>query len=337
MSIVKVVPFMRGVPEGGVNGQVLVRDDASSGGMKWSSSVSLASDRIAKTPVEAIAIPNDGNGDRFSVRINGTAKLQVKSSEITTTVPINGRTLSTDGQKLDGIQANAQRNPTQVSSPEKTSPSGVTSVRGFSPKDVLDMINTHGGSGSGSNYPQVTSAEIGSADTVTDLRSFAPSDVHGIVSVFATGEENPDRVTSGQLSNPSVHTAVRSFSPSDINTLVNNKNKSKSSPQYTLSISNGNHSWTHGEASNPTIVQVYAVCVSSAYGYSVGDRILLAQGSGTTLPTYAKGVQISFNSSGTSLIIRYADRPSIIEKSSFSSVEPSPSFFKLQVKATWIL
>lgn len=335
-SIVKVSPFAKGVPDGGSSGDVLVRNTSIEDGYEWSSNVTLASDRIAKTPVEALTIPNDGNGDRFTVRISNNPKLQVYTDRVTTTVPVNGRDMSADGSKLDNIQANAQRNPTQISTSEKNSPTSVTSVRGFSPKDVKDMIDTHASSGGATNYPRVTAGEITNAGNTTDPRSFSPSDVKGIVDINATGEPNPNRVSAAELANPSASSTVRSFSPSDVNTLFTGRLKGKTSTQYTPDVyGNVAFTWQHGESTSPIIAQVYAICISSQYGYSVGDKVQLVSSPSTiSSPQDSNSVTLCKNSNGQSIFVE--GTAYVHHKTSDSIITANQNFWRIVVDAVWV-
>lgn len=325
MAKVVVSPYLRGVPGGGNNGDVLVRDDLADSGYSWSSSVAVASDRIASSPMEVIAIGGSVGSSKLSVRVNGVEKMAVTDTAVTTTVNVNGRNMSTDGSKLDGIETGAQKNPTRVTSQEKTSPGSVTSIRSYSPSDVKEMIDTH--SSAGAIPAQVTSSEIANSSSITDLRSYSPADVHATVTTFATGEANPTRVTSGELANPSAATTVRSFSPSDVYSITGKRALRLSSQEYALDTNGqATFTWSHTGSRSPDVVQVYAVCISSEYGYSVGDQV-------TPVPNQST-MTVCKNASGSSMYVE--GQIYIHKKNNAGTVQANGSNWKVKIEAIWI-
>jgi hypothetical protein len=94
---------------------------------------------------------------------------------------------ATDKTKLDGIAANADVSPAQVSPAEKTA-GAETAVRAFSPADIADMAGDFGGGGGGGGDTpaQIDDTPAGERDLCTELelRSYSPADVKYIAERF---------------------------------------------------------------------------------------------------------------------------------------------------------
>ena len=224
-----------GLPDGGSNGDILVRDDSSVGGYKWQTPEGEPH-RITTSGATSISVidslnsntypwATDGN-DALQGTIDGTIYLRgaVRGASAGTSYPgvtgdvilnfkdytsnnevhimingtVDGRDLSVDGSKLDTVQNGAQKNPSTVTSGEKNSPTSVTVLRSFSPNDIVDIASTI----QVGNPTQISSSEIQNASSVTDLRSYSPEDVFNIVQYHTDGDPNYLRVTVDALKDP---------------------------------------------------------------------------------------------------------------------------------------
>lgn len=319
---IKTTPIVGGTPSGGIDGDILVKDSSVAGGYRWGSlsSVSPPSQivsgntnwSIIDTSLAEFPWANAGEKAVRGV-VRNTTFVKVAEIQDTNEVPgssvddvyvsfesngaqkvhlnaatYNGRDLSADGGKLDGIASGAQVNYPQVTSAEKASAAGITGLRSMSPKDVTDIANAL----NIGNYPTVTVAEIQDAPNVTDNRSFSPSDVYGIFDYFNEGEANPARVNSSELSNPGAYSTIRSFSPNDTKTLITNVIVKRSSQEYNMPAGASVTTWNHGDGI-PDIVKVVYICQIAEYGYNPGD-IISAEYFGDHFTVFLETGKVSF-------------------------------------------
>lgn len=363
MTNVKVTPIVGGLPSGGSDSDILIKDSLAPGGYRWSTNpgtplrIQTGSTVVEVVPSLAALDYPWGTAGQNAVRgrLSGTDFLRaaIRSASAGPSFPgstgdvivnftsgstqnvhllaktFSGRDLTVDGTKLDGIETGAQKNPTTVSVAEKGSAGSVTGLRSFSPKDIVDIAN---GLSIG-NYPQITPTEITQAPTELDLRSFSPADVHSIFDAFNDGEPNPVRVNNNELQDPGSFSSVRSYSPNDIRTTINNLIYTKVSEEYNMIGDNGNYTWSHGEATKPFSVDAIAICQVAEQGFQPGDEIIIGQ----PISNGFRGIMVTYNPTGSQVIALQANRPYSLKKSNPNDAfYLDPTKWRVQLRGVWV-
>lgn len=168
------------------------------------------------TDFSAAAISDTWRGDKLSVS-GVTAPTAHAGQHTDGTDDIQDATAAQKGlataaqiTKLDGIEAGATADQSdaeietaynnqvaQVSAGEKTAGTE-TAVRRFSPDDVKDMIDTHGGSGSGDLLAANNLSDVANAATAfANIKQAATTSATGVVELATDGETAAGKVVQG--------------------------------------------------------------------------------------------------------------------------------------------
>lgn len=252
-----------------------------------------------------------------------TGDLDLGSNDIVDVGDVDGRDVSADGTKLDGIETGATADQTdseivtaygnevpQVSAGEKTAGTE-TAIRRFSPLDVADMAGTHGGGGS-SDHGALTGlgdddhtqyAEIANTESITGPWTFGNEAAR-----FDNAAGNPTHA-EGKLFYDSTEKALSYYNDEeDVTVNIAQENLIRVRNSSGSTISNGSAvyiSGATGQTPNIDLAQADALETAECIGIATHDIGNNSNGYVTTLGN-VNGLDTSAFSAGDELFLSAA-------------------------------